>query len=74
MLVIFDEFLKLNSNAGNKRFQRELLLGKHGTIIIDVKGDYFDGKSINIILSKLYFIIELLFLDFLYFLLLIKYF
>ena len=47
MLVIFDEFLKLNSNAGNKRFQRELLLGKHGTIIIDVKGDYFDGKSIN---------------------------
>jgi len=54
--VIFDEFLKLNSNAGNKRFQRELLLGKHGTIIIDVKGDYFDGKSINIILSKLYFI------------------
>jgi hypothetical protein len=56
MLVIFDEFLKLNSNAGNKRFQRELLLGKHGTIIIDVKGDYFDGKSINIILSKLYFI------------------
>lgn len=54
--MIFDEFLKLNSNAGNKRFQRELLLGKHGTIIIDVKGDYFDGKSINIILSKLYFI------------------
>ena len=54
--MIFDEFLKLNSNAGNKGFQRELLLGKHGTIIIDVKGDYFDGKSINIILSKLYFI------------------
>lgn len=54
--MIFDDFLKLNNNALNKRIERELLLGKHGIIVIDVKGDYFDGKSINIILSKLYFV------------------
>ena len=44
MLVIFDEFLKLNSNAGNKRFQRELLLGNMEQLSLMLKVIILMGK------------------------------